>query len=215
MADYIHSDEFLRDFASGKEKAFRALHREFFAKLTTAADNIISNYMEAEDIAIEALYRLMIGYGKYTYGSLSLNHLRNHLYLSVRNRCFNYLESFRRTTSAAQQDAAETLDHLYEDSVEESMVYAEGIARLREIVDGLSEERRTALELVYYENKKVKDAAAKMDVPLRTFHDIRSRAFQEITRKLPGKEMPTSLLVLLLGLSSILASGLVVLLSHY
>jgi len=198
MPDYIHSDEFLADFAGGREKAFRALHREFFAKLTTMADSIVRNYTEAEDIAMEALSSLMIRHKKYPYGSFTLMRLKNHLYLSVRNRCFDYLESFRRTTSAAERDATETLNRLPVASVEESMLYAEVVAQLKEVLDGLSEERRTALELVYFENKKVKDAAAAMEVPLSTFHHIRTRAFQEISRKFPGKEIPLSILILLI-----------------
>lgn len=213
--DYLHSDDFLADFAGGKEIAFRALYEEYFAKLTTAADGIINNYMEAEDIAIDVLYRLMTGYKKFNDGPLTVNRLKNHLYLAVRHRCFDYLDSFRRTTSASQKDAADALDNLYVESVEDSIVYAEGIARLTEVLEGLSEERRKALNLVYFENKKVKDAAAEMEVPLSTFHHIRTRAFQEISKKMPGKKSPTSLLLLLIYLSSILRSIAVVLLAHY
>jgi len=205
MPDYIHSDEFLADFASGEERAYRALHREFFAKLTTAADGIIKNYTEAEDIAMEALYRLMTGHKKFAGQVLNLERLKNHLYLSVRNRCFNYLKSFRRTTSAADKDFSETLSDADVGSVEEEMVFAEGIARLREILEGLSEEKRTALQLVYYENKKVKDAAAEMALPLTTFKRIRARAIEEISRKMPGQKLPTTLFLLLFYLSSILS----------
>lgn len=213
--DYLHSDDFLSDFAGGKEKAFQALHQEYFAKLTMAADGIIKNYMEAEDIAIEALSRLMIGHKKFKYGAFTADRLKNHLYLSVRNRCFNYLESFRRTTSAAQRDASETLQDLCTQSVEEVIVYGEVIARLKEVLRGLSEEGRKAVELVYFENKKVKDAAAEMDVPLTTFKRIRARAIEDISRKLPGQQSQTSLLLLLIYLSSVLTSAVVVLVVHY
>ena len=95
------------------------------------------------------------------------------------------------------------------------MAFAEGIARLPEILAGMSEERRSALQLVYLEDKKIKDAAAEMSMPLSTFHRLRIRAIQELSEKLPKEKLPTSLLVLLIYLSSILTCAILVLYSHY
>lgn len=197
MSEYIHTKEFLLDFANGESQAFKALHGAYFPKLTAVAHKIVRNYCEAEDIAIEALSRLMIAHSKYVYGSFTLDRLNNHLYLSVRNRCLNYLTSFRRTTRANDKEVEQTLNGAYVESVEESMIYGEVIAHLSKALEGLPQERRMALELVYYEDKKVKDAAVQMDVSLSTFKNIRQRAFKDISQKVPGREIISSLLVFL------------------
>lgn len=161
MGDYIHTDEFLADFASGKERAFRALHQEFFAKLTTTADGIVKNYMKAEEISIDSLVRLMKGYQNFADGSLSFNRLKNHLYLSVRSLCFDHLRSSSRTTCATGRDVTETLGNIYDEgNVEGSVAYAEFIACLHEILDGLPEERRMALQLKYFKKEEGKGCSS-------------------------------------------------------
>jgi RNA polymerase sigma-70 factor (ECF subfamily) len=214
MADYLHTDDFLRDFAAGKERAFKALFDEYFPRLTLFAHNITSDYAEGEDIASESLTNLMTSYKRWVYGSFTVERLRGHLFLAVRNRCINYLHSFRNKTRAAGTGMLETLSDESMESVEHGATFSEVIALLYEGLKDLPKDKQRALELIFYEKKTYKEAAEAMGLPLSTFKHIRKGGIAAISRKISRQQAMSLVGVFLAVLTNINFCSFVVLSGH-
>lgn len=203
MTDYLHTDDFLRDFAEGDPRAFKALFDEYFPRLTVFGHKITRDYHEGEDIASEVLTNCMKSHKRWVYGSFTVEKLGGHLFLAARNKCIDYLRSFRNKIRAGGPELVEALEGEPVETAEEGTLFAEIIAKLYEGLRELPREQQRALELIFYENKSYKEAAEAMGVPLGTFKHIRKGGIDDISRKLSRYELMTSVATLLAFLSKV------------
>jgi len=104
--------------SKGDKKAFLLLYENFFVALTIFIRNFGLSKDEAEDIVQDIFCRL---HNNYNLPS-NINAFRSYLYMSVRNKCLNYIRDERRRRDNERQFADLQDDfHIFDKIVENEL----------------------------------------------------------------------------------------------
>lgn len=107
----------------------------------------------------------------------SLAHIKNYLFLSVRNHFRKYLEH-KKSVDKYTQSLLQDSDYLISEMVE-----IEVISKLSLLVDTLPEECGKVLKL-YMEGEEMKEIAQRLDKSLSTIYNQKTEAISILKRKL-------------------------------
>src|ERR1044072_8783523 len=86
------TEQEMYQFRQGEQPAFERVFRLYYGPLVFFTVNIISDQTEAEDIVTDVF---MSFYNK-CHSFYSEENIRAYLYVSARNRCYNYLRAKTR-----------------------------------------------------------------------------------------------------------------------
>lgn len=171
-------EDFVARRSSGLEHAYALWSRIFLS----VARHVVSDSARAEDCVHDALLRVWNSPNRFS-GNREM--LRAYLVACVRNESIAMLRSMSRR-DAREVKAARLSPVPAEDPPVVDPVEAR---RLRNALERLPQEQRTALELAYYGNKTHVQIAEELGVPLGTIKSRISMAMRKMQAELaePGE----------------------------
>lgn len=156
--------------AGGDEPAFSQLHQQFYRPLVYFTFQITRDMPQAEDIASIALAK----YWDKRKDFNSLPQLRTFLYTTAKNAALNYLKSLRVRSAAIPELQLRT--EISEDQAAAWQVEAEILRDIHEAVTELPAVARSVFELLYFEGLSTDAVAQKLDMPVQTVRNNKTRA---------------------------------------
>lgn len=170
----------------GDSNAYSYLIKIYYPPLLHFAIHIIPNDMPAaEDIVFETFLKAWRRASDFS----TINHLKNFLYLSVRNACNNYLRGKQR--EQAKEDDLITLSAYYESPDEDilfkEIVHTELMANVRKAIDSLSPQMRRIFILSYVKQMNNYEIAKQLNLSYQTVRNQKSKSLTIIRKMLDAK----------------------------
>lgn len=168
--------DILSQFSSNDKQALEQLFSKYYRALSIYALKFIDDVQAAEDLVQEFFVRFWEE-KKYLHVKGSL---KNYLFTSIRNRSFNYLESFHH----AKKDYIDNLKEVFTFEQFTDDELAEKKEKLNKEISELPEKMQEVLKMIVFENKKYKEVAEELDVSLNTVKTQYSRALKKLRSSL-------------------------------
>lgn len=168
----------LRRYMDGDNEAFGEIVETYYRGLVMFAMRYVGDEPEAENIASDALFELMIKPERYKFRSS----LKTYLFAIARNKAVGFLRKAHRTVGLPDITGLES----DEPTPEETAIDEDEKKRLREAVDLLPRDMREAVGLVICEGMSYRDAAAVMGVGTKRVDNLVSRAKKRLKTELSG-----------------------------
>jgi RNA polymerase sigma-70 factor (ECF subfamily) len=160
----------------GSEQAFTLFYKEHAAKFFYYCTRFIDNDDEAKAIVDEQFARMWEKRTKFK----TVNDLRAYMYASLRNACFRYLKVAKEGADP-NSPAVEAL--AVEESIDHQMVRTELMNALYERIQQLSPQKREVMELLYFQDMTIAQAAEKMGISEEAVRQNKHRALTELRHK--------------------------------
>lgn len=174
----INREDSLRRYMDGDKEAFGDIVEEYYRGLVMFAMRYVGDEPEAENIASDALFELMIRPERYKQrGSL-----KTYLYAIARNKAVMFLRKAHQVVLISDMPDGES----GELSPEELAIDRDERLRLREAVGSLPRDMREAVGLVICAGMSYRDAAAVMGVSAKKIDNLVSRAKKRLKAELSG-----------------------------
>ncbi len=159
----------------------------------------VKNKKDAEDIVQECFFKLWENKQKINPGK-SVESL---LFVSLRNRCLNYLKEESRYKFSYLKEGAEPneFQYIYQldlNNGKEPSLEGQLIDALKKAIDGLPEKNREALLKNKVEGYKQKEIAVQMGISIKTVEKYLRDAKKELRSELEKKFPALSIVLLLL-----------------
>lgn len=181
----------LRGFNSRDEKSVSTLHGRFYHQLFFFARNFLKEDKDqAHDAVVDAFVALLNV--QLEFESIGL--IKNWLYTRVRWICLDILKPKAGLNLFTTADEFDVTDE--DPTVEEKRIKAEVIDAVFKEIEKLPGRHKTILKLYFLDNKKTREIAAQLHMPVKTVQNIRTQLLKNIKNELVRK----SLMVLVLGL---------------
>ncbi len=159
-----------RRYLDGDETAFDEIMKTYFDNLIFFIDRYVRDTAAAEDIAIDVFSDLIVHKNRYNFKFT----LKTYLFMLARSRALNYIKRRNRFSmvdiSHAEGEAAERL------SLEEHIIADERKAALSKALDGLGDDMRAAIHLIYFEELSYDEAAKVMKKNRKQIDNLLYRA---------------------------------------
>ncbi len=168
----------LRRYMGGDNEAFGEIVETYYRGLVMFAMRYVGDEPEAENIASDALFELMIKPERYKFRSS----LKTYLFAIARNKAVGFLRKAHRTVGFPDITGLES----DEPTPEEIAIDEDEKKRLREAVDLLPRDMREAVGLVICGGMSYRDAAAVMGVGTKRVDNLVSRAKKRLKTELSG-----------------------------
>ena len=141
--------------------AFEAVFKLYYQQLCVLAYTILKEREEAEEIVQEAFVKIWERRHRIELKSS----IRNYMYSTVRNSCFNYLkhQSVERDYETAIKRGNDSYN-----LVEEEVVGKELNVIINKTIEQLPEKRREIFELSRYEGLKYSEIAERLNISIKT-----------------------------------------------
>jgi len=189
-SDKEFESELIRELESGSTAAFDQLYRQFYPSLYLLALKLSKSVELSKDIVSEVFLQVWEG----RTGLRNVANIRGYLYISVRNRTFNYLKS----KDASMENLGEgTLTSLEPTagSFFQSLLHTETIRALREAVSTLPPECKKVMELVL-RGYATNDIARMLEISASAVSHQKSRAVKLLKDRIYLSILIACLLVL-------------------
>ncbi len=168
----IQDQKILNTFKKDDEEGLKVLFDRYYRPLCVFAMKFLDDIQVAEDIVQEVFIRFWED-KKYKDVGRSL---KNYLFVSVRNRSLNYLESY-------QHAKKEYLNHLKEEFGYEQFTneeISEKKQKLQEEIGKLPPQSKKVLMKIIFEKKKYKEVSEELNISLNTVKTHFSRALRQL-----------------------------------
>ncbi len=161
-------EELYLRYIKGDDLAFAELVEQYFDSLMYFINRYIKDINEAESIASDAFFELMIGKRRFKAG----NSVKTYLFTIGRNKAINFLKKHRRSVDISE--AAELAS--VEITPEESVMRAERLKELDKALVKLPNDMQEAVRLIYFEELSYANAAKVMGVKTKKVDNLLSKA---------------------------------------
>ena len=142
-----------RRFLNGDEEAFDEIVKEYFDSLVFFINGYINDFQAAEDIAIDVMSDLIVNKKRYNFKVT----LKTYLFMLAKSRAKNYIKHRNTIKFITLDEAREQSSELT--SPVDSLILDEQKKKLYKALSTLSEEMRTVVYLIYFENMSYDEAA--------------------------------------------------------
>lgn len=187
-------DELFSRVSSGDTKAFSQAHAMYKARLLYFANRLVGDWSEAEDIVADAFLALW----QHRDQIQSDMHLKNFLFLSVRNRATDLnAQRERRVQLLGEMPVDKALD---EDLYDLRMIEEQMLHHLRQAVSTLPRECGRIFELAWHAERSPAEIGRILGMNPATVRSQKRRAIQLIQAWI-RKNKPKALLLLALPFS--------------
>jgi RNA polymerase sigma-70 factor (family 1) len=187
-------DDFsLEGFLRGDAKDFKAVFDRLYKPLYNFCSKIIDSAADAEDIVSNAFCKL---FGMRS-GMQSFDHIKRWLYVSVKHMAIDHLRLKTRTHEIAQ--GLRHLDTTVEQGIDLEMLKSSLLQSLSEAIDKLPRQRKTILQLYFYQHKSTSEIAELLNLQSQTVLNHKTRALEALRKTvlMPGWLLPGVLGILL------------------
>lgn len=168
----------LRRYMDGNREAFGEIVETYYRGIVIFVMRYVCDESEAENIASDTLFELMIKPEKYNLRSS----LKTYLYAIARNKAIGFLRKAHRAlliSDIPEEDSGEP-------SPEELAIDRDEKLRLRAAVDSLPRDMREAVGLVICAGMSYRDAATVMGVGTKKIDNLVNRAKKRLKAELSG-----------------------------
>jgi len=150
----------LAKIKQGSSVAFDAIFRKYYKMLCLNAFFYLKDEDEAKDLVQTFFFEF---WEKKLFIKLE-GEIKGYLYRSVQNRCLNYIRN--QEIIQRKQSEIEAREETYD--FENSLVRENLYVALEKSLHDLPFQRREALKMVYFENKKYQEAADSMGISINS-----------------------------------------------
>lgn len=178
-----YENDLLTRFAAGDERAYDHIFRLLYKPLCFFAYKILSDQAGAEDLVQDALLKCWQRRSSFE----SMAKIRAFLYVSVRNACLDALEHqkvVRKHEQLLASHPAITEQHMLD-----TIMQAEVVARVFEMVDTLPEQCRKVIKMTFEEGKSAKEIADELGVTPSTVSNQKMRGLILLKKRLSDKDL--------------------------
>ena len=167
------------------------IFRSHYGAFCSFASKYVRDDVVVEDIVQDAFVALLEKSLKFE----SEAHLKNFLYVTIRNACLNYIRDEEAKNRYVEAQAREEKTESFEEEIILSEVYQE----LANAVAELPEECRKVFELCYFQGKDNNEAAEILGISVNTVRTQKARGKKILREKLKDVYPLALLLLDLLG----------------
>jgi RNA polymerase sigma-70 factor (family 1) len=192
----------LTAFKNGNEQALKQVFDTFLDPLIFFAYKLIGNRQEAEDISLNAIYKLWERHAQFE----TIDNVRAFLYVCARNNCLNYLKAQQRKTAAQRElyhiTDSEASHAEVEEHVHLKMINAHLLQRLHEEVATLPAQCKNVVSLSFegYSNSQI---ASKLNTTVNTVLVQKTRGLHRLKESVIKKKLLKPSFTLVIGLLTI------------
>jgi RNA polymerase sigma-70 factor (ECF subfamily) len=183
LNNHINQDIFL-SFQQGDEKAFTWFFRELHPLLSFYAFKLTKDREASEEIASEAFIKIWHKHERFSDPFA----IKAYLYRIVRNDSFKHLAKQKRSLSSRKE-----LAYLYESEQQKdafrSLVAAETSHQLLKALDTLPKECSKVFQLLYIEEKSIKETAQLLRLSQSTVKTQKARGLATLRKSLRWSPM--------------------------
>jgi len=184
MAGY-QDDDLIRDFRNALPEAFKELYHRFYQKLYFTSVKLIANREEAKDITIVTLNKLFFK----TQDFDTLPEIAGFLFTTCRNECYDYNLYLKKVTDGKNRLLSNLLQQ--EDLVNDQLD-AEDLYALHKHIESLPDRQRLAIQLLYLNRVKYRQAAKTMNISVAALIKLRKNGLltlRALLRSRPAVEV--------------------------
>lgn len=173
-------EELMRAVCQGDRSAYQALVKQHFKSISHYAFRLLGNSKDTEDVTQEVFLRLWTNAEKW---KPEKSKLTTWLHRITHNLCIDYLRKHGRVqTQDSFEDDADDSQALENESVDDED--DSKLRLLREAMNALPENQRSALSLCHYQGFSNKEAAAIMNISVKALESAIARAKRSLREKL-------------------------------
>ncbi|MEP7372298.1 MAG: RNA polymerase sigma-70 factor [Chitinophagaceae bacterium] len=174
----ILPEQTLIEFNAGDAKAFRQVFDYYYPGLVQFSKRLTGSREEAEEIVNE----IFLGLYKRCTTIGSVDNIKAFLYISARNRCFNFLKSKKRLEEQQKLFAERMQDET--SFTNEYFMTDEILKAVCDAIETLPQECKKIFKLAYYEDLKPKEIAKVLQIAVSTVYVQQSKAINTLRFKL-------------------------------
>ena len=160
---------FIIEFQQGSPDAVNVVYRLYLQRLYNFSRRFIDNQQAAEDMVADTFVKLW----QLRDGFINMQNIKAFLYISVRNKCVNYLKAYQLHSRLEKEAYGQV-------PVEEEMfhqeVTVELIEKLEREISKLPDKQQEVITMILYEGKTVNEVAERLNKPAKTVRNLRALA---------------------------------------
>ena len=170
LSDKAKNDLILVDQAkNGSEKAFAGLMNRYRDSIYYMLLKMVNNASDAEDLTIEAFGKAFRNLESYTPKFA----FSTWLFMIATNNCVDFIRKKKASPSLLDQnqDGMDNLTANIQSDLpdpEESLIYHQKIAALKEVVNQLKPRYKKLIELRYYKEYSYEEISTELSLPIGT-----------------------------------------------
>jgi RNA polymerase sigma-70 factor (family 1) len=176
-------DKTIIEFQNGDKESYRTIFNLLYPVMCLFARKFINDYDDAEDVVQEVFVELWNQRAKFE----SLEQIKAFLYLSIRNRCINFIKHTNIKRKYVQTVKPDT-----DTSFDDFVVEAEVAQNLNNAINSLPEQQKQVM-ILSIQGLKNEEIAQSMRISINTVKLYKKNAYQQLRIKLG----PTLFLLLL------------------
>lgn len=181
--------ELLQQLYRGNKEAFSHVFREFYAALCAFAERLTGGKDHVEDIVEDVFMKIWVRQQSFE----DLRHLKNFLYKSTRNACFDHLRSMEH--SRERQAQFQQMQHQWESAADLQMIRVELYRSVYRAIDQLPEQCGKIVRMGYIEGKSNEEIASTLGLSIQTVKNQKSRGISLLKLRLPPESFALFLLI--------------------
>lgn len=174
-------EELMLAVCSGDKSAYQTLVSEHLKSISHFVYRMLGNHKDTEDITQEVFLRLWINASKWQPDKSKLT---TWLHRIAHNLCIDYL---RKQGRVQIQDSFDEEEDSATPTADAPLAAEKSdLQHLKEALNSLPENQRTALALCHYQGFSNKEAADIMEISVRALESAIARAKRNLREKLQG-----------------------------
>jgi len=137
-------------------------------------------FIENVDEALDLVQDVFISVWENGQYNMSDDQVKAYLFTAVKNSCLNYIKHQKVVRTFEHQTALQLkkMEAAYYQSGESSLIEKEGLQKIDEAIDSLSDVYKEVIILSRFEGLKNKEIAERLNIPVRT---VETRIFRAIS----------------------------------
>jgi len=177
-------EELMRAVCNGEQFAYQTIVKQHLTSISHYAFRILGNQKDSEDITQETFLKLWINAEKWQPEKAKLS---TWLHRIAHNLCIDYLRKHGSIQTLANiEEGEDSIENLrdWQESHEISETRTQQDQILKNAINNLPENQRSALALCHYSGFSHKDAAAIMNVSVKALESAITRAKRSLRKQL-------------------------------
>ncbi len=159
-----------RRFLDGDREAFGEIVELYRSGLTYFINRYVCDYTAAEDLAIDSFMYLLVNPKKYNFKSS----VKTYLYTIGRCRALDYIKHRSKIQMSSIHE--NTLNQVYEASLEERVIKTETNRRLSSAIETLPQDMQTVIHLIYFDELSYDETAKVLKTTTKKVDNLLYRA---------------------------------------
>ena len=169
------TDSIIKHFNRGSEKAYQKIFNKLYPVLCSFAEKYLNDSDEAEDVTQEVFIELWNQKEKF----ISINQIKNFLYLSIKNKCLNIIKHNKvRLNYINDYNIIEK-----EDYYEEQIIRSEINLYIKNAIFSLSKQKREII-ILSMKGFKNNEIAEELNISINTVKLQKKLAYQKLREQL-------------------------------